>query len=114
MFFKLAWSISAEGMSPQQRKEIGRLTVQDIIVQTAQRNLKSPVGSSHASSHGNSGVSTTDSHKDGVGISSTGINETLHPFFVLEANMVSLKKTIFLSALTSLTVSVEAQKFSRY
>ena len=94
MFFKLAWSISAEGMSSQQCKEIGRLTVQDIIVQTAQRNLKSPVGSSHASS--------------------TGINETLHPFFVLEANMVSLKKTIFLSALTSLTVSVEAQKFSRY
>ena len=48
-------------MSSQQRKEIGRLTVQDIIAQTAD-------------SHENSGVSTTDSHKDGVGNSSTGIN----------------------------------------
>ena len=94
-------------MSSQQRKEIGRLTVQDIIAQTAQRNLKSQVGSSHACSQ-NSGVSTTDSHKDGVGNNSTGINQSLHPFFVLEANMVSLKKNIFLSALTSLTVSAKA------
>ena len=53
--------ISTGGMSSQQRKEIGRLTVQDIIAQTAD-------------SHENSGVSTTDSHKDGVGNSSTGIN----------------------------------------